>query len=35
MSSVEELRQNDPARKSIRIPLNLETSDTALAQALE
>ena len=35
MSVVEELRQNDPARKSIRILLMLESSDAALAQALE
>jgi len=35
MSIVEELRQNDPARKSIRIHLMLESSDAALAQALE
>ena len=35
MSIVEELRQNDPARKSIRIDLHYERSDADLAQALE
>jgi len=35
MSVVEELRQNDPAMKSIRIWLHFKTSDPALAQALE
>ena len=35
MSIVEELRQNDPAMKSICILLHFETSDAALAQALE
>ena len=35
MSAIEELRQNDPAMKSIRIRLSRETSDAALAQALE
>ena len=32
---VEELRQNDPAETCIRILLEYETSDAALAQALE
>ena len=35
MSIVEELRQNDPAETRIRILLHRETSDAALAQALE
>ena len=35
MSVVEELRQNDPAKTCIRIRLHDETSDAALAQALE
>ena len=35
MSIVEELRQNDPAMKSVSIFLRHETSDAALAQALE
>ena len=35
MSVVEELRQNDPAKPSIRIRLHGETSDAALAQALQ
>ena len=35
MSVVEELRQNDPAMKSIRILLHVEPSDAELARALE
>jgi len=35
MSVVEELRQNNPAMKSVRIRLSGEPSDAALAQALE
>jgi len=35
MSVVEELRQNDPANTCIRIGLHGESSDAALAQALE
>ena len=35
MSAVAELRQNDPAMKAIHIRLHFETSDAALARALE